>query len=76
MLFNVATVIPLPHFLLYGMHLGMMGDYEYANNALRKIEAYEENGYHVGENLIVTEEAAEYSLLPKAIDRWINRMLL
>ncbi|MBO7632010.1 MAG: hypothetical protein J6S78_06750 [Lachnospiraceae bacterium] len=62
--------------VIFWEHLGMMGDYEYANSALRKIDAYEENGYHVGENLIVTEEASEYSLLPKAIDRWINRMLL
>ena len=57
-------------------HLGMMGDSDYANNALRKIHAYEENGYYAGDNLIVTEEAAECSLLPNTIDRWISRMLL
>ncbi|MBR7000498.1 MAG: hypothetical protein IKI01_07870 [Lachnospiraceae bacterium] len=56
-------------------HQGMMGDPDYANYALRKLHAYEENGYVIAENLIVTEESAECPLVPATIDRWIQRIL-
>lgn len=62
--------------IVYWEHQGMMGDANYASHALRKLNAYEENGYFIGDNLIITEEAAEYPLIPKTIDRWIQRMLL
>ena len=62
--------------IVYWEHQGMMGDANYASHALRKLNAYEENGYFIGDNLIMTEEAAEYPLIPKTIDRWIQRMLL
>lgn len=57
-------------------HQGMMGDPDYANYALRKLHAYEENGFFVAENLIVTEESSECPLVPRTIDRWIQRMLV
>ncbi len=57
-------------------HQGMMGDEEYAAHALRKIDAYEESGYFVGDNLIVTGESSEWPLTPSIIDRWIRKMLL
>ena len=62
--------------VVYWEHQGMMGDANYASHALRKLNAYEENGFYIGDNLIITEEAAEYPLFPKTIDRWIHRMLL
>ena len=37
-------------------HLGRMGEEDYRNKNLRKIEAYEKNGYYLGENLLVTYE--------------------
>ncbi|MBO4398634.1 MAG: hypothetical protein J5795_00745 [Lachnospiraceae bacterium] len=57
-------------------HQGMMGEPDYACNAIHKMQSYEENGYYVGDNLIVTEEAADCPLLPHTIDKWIERLLL
>ena len=54
----------------------MMGEPDYACNAIHKMQSYEENGYYVGDNLIVTEEAADCPLLPHTIDKWIERLLL
>lgn len=57
-------------------HLGMMGNEDYATPALKKMHAYEENGYIIGKNLIITEESSGCPLVPSTIDHWIERMLL
>lgn len=57
-------------------HLGKMGDESYANAAIQKVRDYEESGFAVGKNLIITEESAGVPLTPSTINRWIKRMLL
>lgn len=60
---------------IYWEHLGMMDDADYVENALKKIEAYEENGIFAGENLILTYETKKNPLNPKAVNRMIKRYL-
>lgn len=57
-------------------HLGRMGDESYADAAIHKVHAYEENGFFQGKNLIITEESAGCPLTPTVINRWIKKMLL
>ncbi len=57
-------------------HQGRMGDPDYAAHAIRKIQVYEENGFNIGENLIVTEESLECPLRTETIERWIQRLLV
>lgn len=57
-------------------HLGLMGDESYADSAIQKVHAYEENGFTIGHNLIITEESSGCPLTPKVINRWIKKMLL
>ena len=60
----------------YWEHLGMMGNPEYCENAIRKIQAYEKSGIFLGENLILTYESAETILDSRHIDRLIRKYLL
>ena len=57
-------------------HQGRMDDCDYAAAAVRKVNAYEENGFFAGDNLILTSETATDPLTPRMIERWIRRMLL
>ena len=57
-------------------HNGMMDDPEYAARAVQKICAYEMNGYHAGENLILTFETSEQPLNLKIIKGIVKRCLL
>ncbi len=57
-------------------HNGMMDDPEYAEKAVRKICTYELNGYHTGENLILTYETAGQPLNLKLLKETIKRYLL
>lgn len=57
-------------------HLGRMGDESYADAAIHKVHAYEENGFIRGKNFIITEESAGCPLTPTVINRWIKMMLL
>ena len=57
-------------------HLGLMDIPEYAEKAIRKITAYEENGYFPGENLILTYETAGQPLNLKLLKDTIKRYLL
>ena len=53
-------------------HLGMMDEPEYAAKAVRKLAAYESNGYYMGENLIVTMETKEQPLDVRQVKRLIK----
>lgn len=61
---------------IYWEHLGMLDDQVYRNNAILKIRAYEDSGYYVGENLIVTEETLSCTLDIKNIEHKIKHVLL
>ncbi|MBR6019277.1 MAG: hypothetical protein IK055_03545 [Lachnospiraceae bacterium] len=61
--------------VIYWEHLGRMGDPEYASEALRKMQAYSASGFHIADNLIVTEETVDCPLTPATVEYWIRRML-
>lgn len=56
-------------------HAGMMDNPEYAENFVRKMKDYQENGFHYGENLFVTMETSRIPLTTSVIDRTIERLL-
>ncbi len=60
---------------IYWEHLGMMGDAEYVDYALKKLNAYEENGIFAGDNLIVTYETKDIPVNQKTVNRMIERYL-
>lgn len=47
---------------IYWEHFGMMGDPDYSNHALKKLQFYETHGICIGDNLIVTFESDTCSL--------------
>ncbi|MCR4955257.1 MAG: hypothetical protein K6A30_01045 [Lachnospiraceae bacterium] len=60
----------------YWEHLGLISDMEYATKNMRKMQIYEENGYLLGQNLIVTMESAEIPLQMKLVEEKIKAFLL
>ena len=80
---NFGTVYPDFTFLsaktgqeIYWEHDGRMDDPVYAQNAVRKIQAYEENGIYPGERLILTFETGKIVLDTRTIERLAYRYLL
>ena len=61
---------------IYWEHDGRMDDFVYAQNAVRKILAYEENGIYPGESLILTFETEKNVLNTRIIERLVHRYLL
>ena len=61
---------------IYWEHAGRMDDPVYAQNAVRKIQAYEENGIYPGERLILTFETGKILLDTRTIERLAYRYLL
>jgi hypothetical protein len=62
--------------VIYWEHLGMMGDTEYAASVIRKMQIYEENGYFIGDNLIVTEECSLCPLKPETVVNRVQKFLM
>lgn len=60
---------------LYWEHLGMMDDAGYAEKALQKIAAYEQNGIYPGEGLILTYETGKNPLSQKMVMNRIEHYL-
>lgn len=56
-------------------HLGMMDDETYAENAVQRINAYEQNGIFPGEKLILTYETKENPVNQKQIKNVIQHYL-
>ena len=61
---------------IYWEHDGRMDDPVYAQNAVRKIQAYEENDIYPGERLILTFETGKIVLDTRTIERLAYRYLL
>ena len=61
---------------IYWEHGGRMDDPAYAQNAVRKILAYEENEIYTGERLILTFETEKTVLNTKSIERLARKYLL
>lgn len=61
---------------IYWEHDGKMDDPVYARSAVRKIQAYEENGIYPGENLILTFETEKTILDIRIVKGLVERYLL
>lgn len=61
---------------LYWEHLGMMGQPDYVENAVMKINKYIKCGIYPGEQLILTYETASHPIDTKTVDLLINKYLL
>ena len=61
---------------VYWEHFGRMDDPEYAEKAVQKIEAYAENGYVIGDNLIVTFETRQSVFTTRKVQMIIEQYLL
>lgn len=57
-------------------HCGMMDDPVYCEKVLKKLRCYRENGYYIGENLIVTFESKNHIIDVKEIEDYINKYFL
>lgn len=60
---------------IYWEHLGMMDDPVYAENALKKIVTYENNGIFQGDRLLLTYETKNMPISQKQIQRIIQQYL-
>ncbi len=60
--------------LIYWEHFGMMSNPDYARKAVKKINDYEENGFVLGETLIVSFEAKSQPLDIGYLRRIIERL--
>lgn len=61
---------------LYIENLGMMDDPEYAEDNVRKIRAYEDNGLFIGDKLLITMETQRNPVNPQTIEALIKKYLL
>ena len=57
-------------------HLGMMGDEDYYQKNMCKIDLYEKNGYLIGKKLIILHETAENPLDTMVMERYIKECLM
>lgn len=60
---------------IYWEHAGRMDDPEYARNAIRKINAYENSNIYPGEKLILTYETSQMILNTGKIEKLVERYL-
>ncbi len=59
----------------YWEHMGMMDDFEYAENALLRIGMYEKNDIFPGNKLILTHETARRPINSRNIEKMISQYL-
>ena len=57
-------------------HFGMMDNVAYANKNIAKIEAYEQNGYFPGKNMIMTFESSQHAISSNIIKAMIEEYLI
>lgn len=58
---------------IYLEHFGMMDDLEYNRKAILKVEAYQRNGYILGDKLLVTFETSKYPIDTRTLHRIIKK---
>lgn len=61
---------------IYWEHNGKMDDPIYCQSAIRKLQAYEENGIYPGERLLLTFETNKIILDTKLVKRLVDRYLI
>ncbi len=57
---------------IYWEHFGMMDNEEYSKNAVKKLQIYENSGYHMGEQVVYSFESRLAPLDSKYIENIIN----
>lgn len=57
-------------------HLGMMDDIEYLNKNLKKLELYQEDGYFIGDRLLITTETSMRPFDVRTLDPIIDKYFL
>ncbi len=60
----------------YLEHLGKMGDEGYCKDALERLDSYEANGIHQGDNLLLTMECMNKTFNFKVLDHMIDRYFI
>ena len=60
----------------YWEHMGMMDNIGYLDNALERINLYEQNGYYPGEQLLITHETSIRPIRTRKIEELAKRYLL
>lgn len=60
----------------YWEHFGKMGNEDYKENTVGKLNMYVENGFFPGRNLIFTMESGEESLDTRVVEKMIKEFLL
>jgi len=61
---------------IYWEHFGLISDGEYASKALHKLQAYEENGFVIGKDILFTSESAQAPFDIKTVEKKIKAYLL
>lgn len=56
-------------------HFGMMDDAQYAENAIKKISMYQNNGYRVGDNFLFSFETQKNPLNIRLVEQTIRNLL-
>lgn len=56
-------------------HLGKMDDEDYCKKSIRKLETYLQQGYFIGETLLITMETSEHPLSTRIVDSIIDKYL-
>lgn len=58
---------------IYWEHLGMLGDIDYARKNFEKIAIYEQNGYNVGDNLLISMESEDKPFDARSVENKIKK---
>jgi hypothetical protein len=61
---------------IYWEHFGLISDGEYASKALHKLQAYEENGFEIGRDILFTSESSQAPFDIKMVEKKIKAYLL
>lgn len=69
---DFTCIHPISHKIIIWEHFGMMDNQDYANTFAEKINAYEENNYFLGKNMICTFETSKLPLTPQKINNTVN----
>lgn len=57
-------------------HLGKMDDFDYRGDAFYRLHCYEEDGFYIGDNLILTFETVRLPLNPRTVRNMIQSIFL
>lgn len=60
----------------YWEHLGLMDQPIYCENAIKKVEAMQRNGFHLGNSLILTFETSKHPINVKIVEVLIRKYLI